>query len=63
VKPVRKLRSRSYSEVIEVDIPTRFYWIEKGYDGMEFGPLPKGTTRYQLRLLTKVLRNARRRSS
>lgn len=54
ILPVRKLRSKNYKTVIEVRVPTRFYWTEDGFDGIEFGPL-KGCTKYCLRLLTQIL--------
>ncbi len=50
---VRKLRSKNYKQVIEIQVPVRFYWATEGYDGFEFGPLD-GCSRNQLRLLDKV---------
>lgn len=41
-KNVRKLRSRNYPIVLEVYVPTRYYWTEgeeyPEFDGVEFGP-------------------------
>ena len=51
---IRKLRSKTYPQVIEVQVPVRFYWNEEEYDGFEFGPL-EGCTRHQLRLLDNVV--------
>ena len=52
-KKICKLRSRNYSQVIEVKVPVRFYWSKDGYDGFEFGPLVECSS-YQLRLLQQV---------
>ena len=49
-----KIKSRNYIKVIQVNIPVRFYWAEDGFDGIEFGPLPK-TTKHQLNLLHETL--------
>ncbi len=39
-KPIRKIRNKNYSEVIEVNAPIRFYWDKKKrYDGIEIGPI------------------------
>lgn len=35
---VAALQTKNYKEVIEVRVPTRFYWNEDGsFDGIEFG--------------------------
>ncbi len=44
---IRKLRSKNYEQVIEIQVPVRFYWTEDGYDGFEFGSL-EGCSRYVL---------------
>jgi len=31
-----KPSSSSYAEIIEVNLPTRFYWTEEGFDGFDF---------------------------
>ena len=51
---VRKLRSKSYPTIIEVTVPTRFYWTDEGFDGLEFGPLEE-CSKYQLHLLSLIL--------
>ena len=54
----RKLRSRSgyYSKIIEVLVPTRFYWDEDGeFDGIEFGPFNRPVSRYQIGLIYQAL--------
>ena len=51
---VEKIKSKNYNKVIRVNIPTTFYWTEDGFDGLEFGPIPK-TTRHQLNLLHEIL--------
>ncbi len=58
VKNIRKLRSKYYDKVIEVNVPVRFYWNKGGseefYDGFEVGPLD-GCSKYQKRLLRSVI--------
>ena len=54
--PVRKLRSKVYKKVIEVRVPVRFYWVEDGFDGIDFGPLDKRCTTHCYRLLTEILK-------
>ena len=35
---VASIRTQNYKEVIEIRVPTRFYWNEDGsFDGIEFG--------------------------
>jgi len=54
----RKLRSRTgyYSKIIEILVPTRFYWDEDGeFDGIEFGPYHQTVSRYQLGLVDEAL--------
>jgi len=35
---VASIQTKNYKEVIEVRVPTRFYWNEDGsFDGIEFG--------------------------
>ena len=35
---VASIPTRNYKEVIEIRVPTRFYWNEDGsFDGIEFG--------------------------
>ena len=49
-----KIKSDIYTKIIQVNVPTRFYWTEDGFDGLEFSAIPR-TTRHQLRLLNEVL--------
>ncbi len=51
----RKIPSKFYAKIIEVNTPIRFYWAGDDFDGIEFGPLGK-TTSYQLRLLDEILK-------
>ena len=54
----RKLRSRTgaYSQIIEILVPTRFYWDEDGeFDGIEFGPFERPVSRYQIGLIHEAL--------
>lgn len=55
MKPVQKLRRKNYDSVIQVNVPTRFYWTKDGFDGVEFGPFDSGVTKYQRSLLAKIL--------
>lgn len=34
---VASIPTQNYKEVIEIRVPTRFYWDETGFDGIEFG--------------------------
>jgi len=52
----RKVRSKNYPKVIEVNVPVRFYWSEDKFDGVEFGPVPSGITKYQRSLILTALR-------
>lgn len=54
----RKLPSRTgaYSKIIEILVPTRFYWDEDGeFDGIEFGPFDRPVSRYQIGLIYEAL--------
>ena len=53
-----KLRSRTgyYTKIIEILVPTRFYWDEDGeFDGIEFGPFNRPVSRYQIGLIYQAL--------
>ena len=53
---IRKLRSKTgYKEIIEVNVPIRFYWTENGFDGVELGPFDEKISRYQSKLLYHLL--------
>ncbi len=55
---VKKVPSKSgnYGLMVRVFVPATFFWNHDGsYDGVEFGPFPEETSRYQFRLLDKVL--------
>jgi hypothetical protein len=51
----RKIPSRFYTKIIEVNTPIRFYWVGKDFDGIEFGPISPLATPYQHRLLSELL--------
>lgn len=52
---VSKPRNKcGYRQIIELRVPIRFYWHEKGFDGIDIGPC-EGLTRYQSRLMDKIL--------
>lgn len=54
-KYVQVVPSRLYSRIIEVDLPTKFYWNSNGsFDGLEF-KLPRKITKHQLLLLNEIL--------
>ena len=55
MKQVRKLRSKHYSSIIEVNVPSRFYWDETGFDGFEFGEFKQDLTKHQKHLLNELL--------
>jgi hypothetical protein len=50
----QKVRTPLYDLVIQVNVPVRFYWSDDGFDGIDFGPIPK-TTKYQLNLLGDIM--------
>lgn len=55
---IRKVPSSTgaFSKIIEVLVPTRFYWNEDGgFDGIEVGPFRRTITNYQRRLMYQVL--------
>lgn len=53
-KVVKKIRSKNYPLVIQVNAPVRFYWSKNSYDGFEFGPLDHAS-RHQLKLLRQIM--------
>ncbi len=54
-KYVQVVPSKLYSRIIEVDVPTKFYWNGDGsFDGLEF-KLPRKITKHQLLLLNEIL--------
>jgi hypothetical protein len=47
----KKIPSKRYGAIIEINTPMRFYWDNEGvFDGVEF-VIPKGTSAYQRRLI------------
>lgn len=59
LKAIRRIHSRmGYRDIIEVLVPTRFYWNADGsFDGIELGPLSGTTkqTKHQVRLMHYLL--------
>jgi hypothetical protein len=51
---IRKFHSKEYDQIIEVNVPIRFYWVNNEYDGLEFGSLDK-CSRYELKLLDIII--------
>ena len=51
---VRKLKNKQYPLVIEVNAPIRFFWTEKGFDGIDVCLNHKLFTSYQSDLLHLV---------
>ena len=53
----QKVKSKgSYSKVIQVNAPVRFFWIDGTFDGIEIGPVPDDTTRYQRSLIIDAVK-------
>lgn len=51
----KKIPSTRYGTIIEVNTAIRFYWDKDGYfDGVECS-IPKGTSRYQKRLIADTI--------
>lgn len=51
----RKIPSNRYGTIIEINTPIRFYWTADGeFDGVDYS-IPKGTSRYQRRLMTDTI--------
>lgn len=51
----RKVPSRIYGAIIEVNTPMRFYWDSEGkFDGVEYS-IPKGTSSYQRKLIWETI--------
>lgn len=45
-----------YSEIIQVNVPTRFYWNpDKTFDGIEFGPFDKGLLPWEQDMIDECL--------
>ena len=56
MKAIRKIRSKNYQEILEVTCPIRFYFSnDTEFDGVELGPFPEDTSRYQIRLVYHLL--------
>jgi len=53
---VASLPTKNYKEVIEIRVPTRFYWNPDGsFDGIEFGEFKSTLLPWQEAMITKCL--------
>lgn len=53
---VASIPTKNYKEVIEIRVPTRFYWNEDGsYDGIEFGPFKTTLLPWQEEMMNRCL--------
>ena len=51
IQPVGK----AYTEIIEVRVPVRFYFVGEEYDGIEFGPFEHKLLPWEQALVDRVL--------
>lgn len=51
IKPVGK----TYTEIVEIRVPCRFYFVGQEYDGVEFGPFAPGLQPWEEMLLNRCL--------
>ncbi len=53
---VASIPTENYSEVIEIRVPTRFYWNKDGtFDGIEFGAFEHNLQEWEDVMITKCL--------
>lgn len=53
---VASIPTKNYKEVIEIRVPTRFYWNEDdSFDGIEFGPFKTDLLPWQEDMMTRCL--------
>lgn len=56
VVEVASIPTRNYKEVIEIRVPTRFYWNEDGsFDGIEFGEFESDLMPWQEDMIGRCL--------
>ena len=54
---VASIQTKNYKEVIEIRVPTRFYWNEDGsFDGIEFGEFNATLLPWQEAMMNKCLK-------
>lgn len=53
---VASIQTKNYKEVIEIRVPTRFYWDEDGgFDGIEFGEFKTSLQPWQEDMVKRCL--------
>lgn len=52
---IEALKTKNYKEIIQVNVPIRFYWDEVGFDGIEFGPFKEELLPWQDEMLLQCL--------
>lgn len=52
---IERLPSDTYLTVIQVNVPTRWYWAEDGFDGIEIGPFNDDLTTREEALIANIL--------
>lgn len=53
--PQIEAKQTNYREVIQINVPTRFYWTETGFDGIEVGPFARGLFQWEEEMLQQCL--------
>ena len=61
VRSVQPVEGSYYTEIIEVSVPTRFYWGADGFDGIEFGPFEADLQSWEEEMIDRCLEAIRRR--
>lgn len=52
---VASIPTENYKEIIEIRVPTRFYWDEEGFDGIEFGEFKTDLMPWQKDMVRRCL--------
>ena len=52
---VQSIKTIEYKEVIQVNVPVRFYWGKDGFDGIEFGPFEHDLLPWETEMIEKCL--------
>ena len=55
VETVKSIPTSNYAEVIEVNLPIKFYWAEDGFDGVSFSYPARGLFEWEQEMLDKCM--------
>lgn len=52
---VESIPTKNYSEVIQINVPVRFYFVDGTFDGIEVGPFTEELMPWQQEMFDRVL--------